>query len=188
MLAGKGLEVVQNGDAVVIRRSGNSGSAAAASETVDEEIVVTGSRIAKSEFTSADPIQIVDPEAAKLQGQLELAAMLRSAPAAQGSIQITSTISNRFIANGGNDVQSLSLRGLGPERTLVLINGRRAGPAGIRGSVAPFDLNVLPLSVVREAQVKKSRGAPIPTRSRRCRTRRALPLRRTARSARRRAI
>ena len=126
-----------------------------------EEIVVTGSRIAKSEFTSADPIQIIDPESAKLQGQVQLADMLRSAPAAQGSIQITSAISNRFVANGGNDVQSLSLRGLGAERTLVLINGRRAGPAGIRGSVAPFDLNVLPLSVVREAQVLKTGASSI---------------------------
>src|SRR3546814_2975163 len=50
-------------------------------------------------------------------------------------IQINSAISNRFVANGGNDVQTLSLRGLGAERTLVLINGRRAGPAGIRGAV-----------------------------------------------------
>ena len=126
-----------------------------------EEIVVTGSRIAKSEFTSADPIQIIDPEAAKRQGQVQLADMLRSAPAAQGSIQISSAISNRFVANGGNDVQSLSLRGLGAERTLVLINGRRAGPAGIRGAVAPFDLNVLPLSVVRQVEVLKTGASSI---------------------------
>ena len=124
-------------------------------------IIVTGSRIAKSEFTSADPIQVIDPETAKLQGQVQLADMLQSAPVAQGSIQITSAISNRFIANGGNDVQTLSLRGLGAERTLVLINGRRAGPAGIRGSVAPFDLNVLPLSVVRQVEILKTGASSI---------------------------
>ena len=133
----------------------------AAAQSDGDMIVVTGSRIAKSEFTSADPIQLIDPDTGRMQGQLQLADILRSAPAAQGSIQITSAISNRFVANGGNDVQSLSLRGLGAERTLVLINGRRAGPAGIRGSVAPFDLNVLPLSVVREAQVLKTGASSI---------------------------
>ena len=61
-----------------------------------DEIIVTGSRIAKSEFTSADPIQVIDPETAKLQGQVQLADVLRSTPAAQGSIQITSAISNRY--------------------------------------------------------------------------------------------
>ncbi len=130
-------------------------------QTSNDEIVVTGSRIAKSEFTSADPIQVIDPESAKLQGQVQLADILQSTPAAQGSIQITSALSNRVIANGGNDVQSVSLRGLGAERTLVLINGRRAGPAGIRGSVAPFDLNVLPLSVVRQVEVLKTGASSI---------------------------
>ncbi len=133
----------------------------AAAQAGEDEIIVTGSHIAKSEFTSADPIQIIDIDSAKLQGQVQLAEILQSAPAAQGSIQITSAISNRFVANGGSDVQSVSLRGLGAERTLVLINGRRAGPAGIRGSVAPFDLNVLPLSVVREAQVLKTGASSI---------------------------
>ncbi|MDO9368125.1 MAG: TonB-dependent receptor [Sphingopyxis sp.] len=126
-----------------------------------DDIIVTGSRIAKSEFTSADPIQVIDPQNAKLQGQVQLADILQQVPAAQGSIQVTSAISNRFVANGGNDVQTVSLRGLGAERTLVLINGRRAGPAGIRGSVAPFDLNVLPLSVVRQVEILKTGASSI---------------------------
>lgn len=133
----------------------------AAAQTDGDAIVVTGSRIAKSEFTSADPIQIIDPESAKLQGQVQLAEVLQSSSAAQGSVQLTSALSNRFVANGGNDVQTVSLRGLGAERTLVLINGRRAGPAGIRGAVAPFDLNVLPLSVVRQVEILKTGASSI---------------------------
>ncbi|MBK6412582.1 TonB-dependent receptor [Sphingopyxis sp.] len=132
-----------------------------AAQSGDDDIIVTGSRIAKSEFTSADPIQVIDPDSAKLQGQVQLADILQSTPAAQGSIQINSALSNRVIANGGNDVQSVSLRGLGAERTLVLINGRRAGPAGIRGAVAPFDLNVLPLSVVRQVEILKTGASSI---------------------------
>ena len=133
----------------------------AAAQAEGDDIIVPGSRIAKNEFTSADPIQIIDPDDAKLQGLVQLADVLQSTPAAQGSIQITSAISNRFVANGGNDVQGVSLRGLGAERTLVLINGRRAGPAGIRGSVAPFDLNVLPLSVVRQVEILKTGASSI---------------------------
>ena len=44
-------------------------AAPAAAQSGEDDIVVTGSRIAKSEFTSADPIQIIDPDSAKLQGQ-----------------------------------------------------------------------------------------------------------------------
>src|SRR3546814_14171562 len=69
-----------------------------------DAIIVTGSRIAKSEFTSPDPIQIIDPETAKLQGQVQLADVLQSTPAAQGSLQINSAISNRFVPNGGTAV------------------------------------------------------------------------------------
>lgn len=133
----------------------------AAAQTPNDDIVVTGSRIAKSEFTSPDPIQVIDPDTARMEGRVQLADLLQSTPAAQGSIQITSAVSNRFVANGGPDVQTLSLRGLGAERTLVLINGRRAGPAGVRGSVAPFDLNVLPLSVVRRVEILKTGASSI---------------------------
>lgn len=135
--------------------------AAPAAAQTEGEIVVTGSRIAKGEFTSPDPIQVIDPDSGEKQGQTQLVDLLRSTPAAQGSIQITSAISNRFVANGGADAQTISLRGLGAERTLVLVNGRRAGPAGIRGSVASFDLNVLPLSIVRQVEVLKTGASSI---------------------------
>jgi iron complex outermembrane receptor protein len=126
-----------------------------------EAIVVTGSRIRKSEFNSPDPIQVISPDIGQKQGQNQLVDLLQSSPIAQGSIQITSSISNGFVTNGGADAQTISLRGLGAERTLVLLNGRRAGPAGVRGAVASFDLNVLPLSVVRQVEVLKTGASSI---------------------------
>lgn len=126
-----------------------------------EAIVVTGSRIRRTEFNSADPIQIIDPGLGEKQGQNQLVELLQSSPIAQGSIQITSSISNGFVTNGGADAQTISLRGLGAERTLVLLNGRRAGPAGVRGAVSSFDLNVLPLSVVRQVEVLKTGASSI---------------------------
>lgn len=127
----------------------------------DGAIIVTGSRIRKSEFNSPDPIQIINPDLGQKQGQNQLADILQSSPVAAGSIQITSAISNSFVTNGGADAQTVSLRGLGAERTLVLLNGRRAGPAGVRGAVSSFDLNVLPLSVVKQVEVLKTGASSI---------------------------
>lgn len=126
-----------------------------------DAIVVTGSRIRKSEFNSPDPIQVISPDIGQKQGQNQLADLLQSSPIAAGSIQITSSISNGFVTNGGADAQTISLRGLGAERTLVLLNGRRAGPAGVRGAVASFDLNVLPLSIVRQVEILKTGASSI---------------------------
>ena len=111
-------------------------AAPTAAETSEEgdDIVVTGSRIRRTEFNSPDPIQIINPEIGAQQGQNQVAELLQSSTIAQGSIQITSSISNNFVTNGGADAQTVSLRGLGAERTLVLLNGRRAGPAGVRGA------------------------------------------------------
>ncbi len=47
------------------------------------------------------------------------------------------------------------MRGLGANRTLILLNGRRAGPAGTRGGVSSFDLNVIPLSAVERVEILK---------------------------------
>ncbi len=69
------------------------------------------------------------PRKRKAAGQVQLADVLRIDPRRRRDrSRSPRPISNRFVANGGNDVQTVSLRGLGAERTLVLINGRRAGP------------------------------------------------------------
>ncbi|MEZ5708692.1 MAG: TonB-dependent receptor [Blastomonas sp.] len=127
----------------------------------DGMIVVTGSRIRRSEYNSADPLTIIDPNVGLKQGQVDTGELLRSSPIAAGSVQITSVISNNFVTNGGADAQTISLRGLGPERTLVLLNGRRAGPAGVRGAVASFDLNVLPSSIIRSVEILKTGASSI---------------------------
>jgi iron complex outermembrane receptor protein len=125
-------------------------------------IVVTGSRIrGRPEFTSPDPVTLIDPEVSKREGKFDTADMLQSSPIAAGSTQITSAISSNFVTQGGQGTQTIDLRGLGPNRTLVLLNGRRAGPAGTRGAVAAFDLNVLPQSIVQRVDVLKTGASSI---------------------------
>jgi iron complex outermembrane recepter protein len=139
--------------------SGNIPSAAPVSDD-NEAIVITGSRI-RSDFTSSDPLTIINPDIAFQEGQNQTADIIQSAPIAAGSLQITGAISNNFVTNGGADAQTVSLRGLGAERTLVLLNGRRAGPAGVRGSIAAFDLNVLPMSIVQSVEILKTGASSI---------------------------
>lgn len=124
-------------------------------------IIVTGSRIRRDEFSSPAPITVVDPEIAVRQGLMDTSEMIQGSPVAAGSSQITSAISSNFVTNGGAGTQTISLRGLGAERTLVLLNGRRAGPAGTRGAVSAFDLNVLPQSIVQRVDILKDGASSI---------------------------
>jgi iron complex outermembrane receptor protein len=126
-----------------------------------EKVVVTGSRLRKDEFTSPSPVQIIDPRSAEKQGSVDTATTIQSSSVAAGSAQITSSISSAFVTNGGPGTQTVSLRGLGAERTLVLLNGRRAGPAGIRGAVGAFDLNVIPQSIVQSIEVLKDGASSV---------------------------
>jgi iron complex outermembrane receptor protein len=125
-------------------------------------IVVTGSRIGGlTAFNSPDPTTIVDPEVALKEGKFDTASMLQSSPIAAGSTQITAALSSNFVTNGGPGAQTIDLRGLGANRTLVLLNERRAGPAGTRGAVSSFDLNVLPISIVDNVEIIKTGASSV---------------------------
>ena len=130
---------------------------------VDSErtIIVTGSRIRRNETTSSSPLTIIDPNLQRKQGLNSAAEIIQQSPIANGSTQITSAISANTISNGGPGAQTVSLRGLGAERTLVLLNDRRAGPAGTRGAVSAFDLNVLPGIVIDQVDVLKDGASSI---------------------------
>jgi iron complex outermembrane recepter protein len=124
-------------------------------------IVVTGSRLRRDERSSVDPLTVIDPSTEAREGQFETAEILQSSPLAAGSTQITSAISSNFVVSGGEGVQTVSLRGLGANRTLVLLNGRRAGPAGVRGAVSSFDLNVIPTDAIQSIDILKTGASSI---------------------------
>ncbi|MDP2765066.1 MAG: TonB-dependent receptor plug domain-containing protein, partial [Brevundimonas sp.] len=119
------------------------------------DVIVTGSRIPQNEFTSASPIQVLTSERAEQRGLSDTAQLLQSSTLAAGSPQVNSTISSAFVTDGGPGSATISLRGLGANRTLVLLNGRRAGPAGTRGGVSAFDLNVIPQSAISRIDLLK---------------------------------
>jgi iron complex outermembrane receptor protein len=103
-----------------------------------EEIIVTGSRIPRDEFTSPSPIQVLEIDQNRQIGVSSVAEMLYRAPIANGT-QINAslnTAATTFNATeepppGGVGSSSISLRGLAPERTLVLVNSRRLLTEGV---------------------------------------------------------
>jgi iron complex outermembrane receptor protein len=139
------------------------GSASAEGTQANDEttIVVTGSRLRRDERSTVDPVTIIDPDLESREGRFDTADVLQSSPVAAGSTQITSTISSNFVINGGEGVQTISLRGLGSNRTLVLLNGRRAGPAGVRGGVSAFDLNVIPTEAIETIEILKTGASSV---------------------------
>lgn len=117
-----------------------------------EAIVVTGSRIRRDSFSSTQPLQVITQEEATLEGLVDTTEILQSSTVAATSGQINNFFTG-FITTGGPGVNTISLRGLGAQRTLVLINGRRAGPAGVRGTVGPADLNTIPGSQIERIEI-----------------------------------
>jgi iron complex outermembrane recepter protein len=134
--------------------------AAAAPKRPTETIVVTGSRIARTTFSSTAPITVITTEQATLKGYSDSATVLQQSSAAQGSTQINAFFTG-FVVEGGPGVNTLSLRGLGPGRTLILFDGKRLPPSGVRGQVGAVDLNTLPSLVVNRYEVLRDGSSPI---------------------------
>ena len=124
-------------------------------EEETERISVVGSRIRSGGFDNAAPVSVISADVAVGQGIGNLGELLRSSTLAAGSNQVTAASSTAFVEGGGTGAETLSLRGLGANRTLVLLNGRRAGPAGTRGEVASFDMNVLPIEAIDRVEILK---------------------------------
>ncbi|MBA3351238.1 MAG: TonB-dependent receptor, partial [Blastocatellia bacterium] len=112
----------------------------------DGAIVVTGSRVRRDTFTSISPLQVLSTEASRDVGEFDPAQILQRSEAASGQ-QIDATFQG-FVLDNGPGSQTLNLRGLGAERTLLLINGRRLAPAGVEGAPSSPSINLLPASLI----------------------------------------
>ncbi len=121
----------------------------------ENRVVVTGSRIRADEANDTIPIEVIVAEDAIDRGITSVGQLLRESTLASGSAQVTAATSTAFVQNGGTGAETLSLRGLGANRTLVLLNGRRAGPAGTRGGTSSFDFNTIPLAAVDRIEILK---------------------------------
>lgn len=124
------------------------------------EVVVVGSRIRRSTFNSPSPIQLITREEATAAGFNSTTDMLQSTAVTAGASQINNAYGN-YVTDGGSGANTISLRGLGATRTLVLINGRRVAPAGTRGAVGSADLNVLPTAIIDHIEILQDGASSI---------------------------
>lgn len=124
-------------------------------ETTDqarqEKVVVTGSRIQRSEFTSVSPVQIITTDYSREIGLVDAADILQDSTAASG-LQIDNSFQG-FVLDNGPGSSTLSLRGLGAGRTLALVNGRRLAPIGVEGAPADPSINLIPSSFVDSYEI-----------------------------------
>lgn len=118
-----------------------------AQETTIQEIVVTGSRIPQPNLTSISPVQSVGAEQIKIEGVTRVEDLINNLPQAFADL-------GGNLSNGSPGTATVSLRNLGNQRTLVLVNGRRLMPGDPtqNGNAAP-DLNQIPSALVERVEV-----------------------------------
>ncbi|MEA3139819.1 MAG: iron complex outerrane recepter protein [Gammaproteobacteria bacterium] len=131
-------------------------TAAAPTPTPDlQEIIVTGSRIAAPNEVSTSPIEVLDSKYIDVSGKTDLADLITQLP------QVFNNSLGQDLGNGtsglttAGGVSTADLRGLGPNRTLVLVDGRRLGqgsPYTFIQSPAP-DLDQIPAGLVDRIEV-----------------------------------
>ena len=118
--------------------------------SANPEIVVTGSLISRRDYRSSSPISTVDSTALAAAGQPSLDRAIGQLPqfsGAQGAAEVGDTQGTIGFAGG----QSYSdLRGLGPNRSLVLLDGRRLMSSSPDGAI---DLNTIPSSLVGSVEI-----------------------------------
>ncbi|MEM9084490.1 MAG: TonB-dependent receptor [Pseudomonadota bacterium] len=122
------------------------GTDASGQTSTSGNITVTGSRIVKDTYTSISPLQVISTENQQAIGAFDPAQILQRSEAAAG-LQIDATFLG-FVLDNGPGSQTINLRGLGAERTLVLVNGRRASPGGVGGAPTQPSINLIPATLV----------------------------------------
>lgn len=116
----------------------------AADDTGDSDIIVTGSRIPQPNLEGVSPVTTVNSQDIKLQGITRVEDLLNNLP------QVFAGQSSG-VSNSADGTASVDLRGLGPSRTLVLVNGRRMMPGDPNNSAA--DLNAIPEALISRVEV-----------------------------------
>jgi len=110
---------------------------------IQETVTITGSRIAKRDYTSSSPVATVSAEQFDLTGTVNTESLLNTLPQTVPGLDRTSN-------NPGNGTATVDLRGLGSNRTLVLVNGKRFVPTSGGGVV---DINSIPSALIESVEV-----------------------------------
>ncbi|MEM8817094.1 MAG: TonB-dependent receptor [Pseudomonadota bacterium] len=118
-----------------------------------EEILVTGSRIARTELTESSPVYTTSKQQLQLDRAVTVEDIARKLPQLAGGANSTGATVGDSLGSS-----TLDLRGLGQNRALVLIDGKRAVPFSFRNAV---DVNSIPAGLIQSVEVLTGGAAAV---------------------------
>ena len=122
-----------------------------------DTVQVTGSHIKRLQISGVGPVTVVDAEAIERSGATSVETLLQRLPASAG---FAGSQTNAYWAENGYGTTQVNLRGLGINRTLVLLNGRRVVNGGT-GANSSVDLNIIPVALIERIEVLKDGASAI---------------------------
>ena len=163
MLVRSGLIVSKGAGGVLMVRQGNGAGDSpetlslgeAGAQQIDTDIIVTGSRIANATPTS--PVKTLSRDDIDRSGATTAAGIIQTLP--QNFSRVNASTSSIVGGNVGFTTQA-DLRGLGPEATLTLINGRRLSAAG-GGEGRAVDLGMIPSAAIERVEILTDSGSAL---------------------------
>ncbi|MEO1573730.1 MAG: TonB-dependent receptor [Pseudomonadota bacterium] len=120
-----------------------------------DKVTVTGSRIQRVDLETAQPVTTISREDIDASGEISVAEVLRGS---------SFNSFGSFRQSSGSSAQSqstVSLRGLGAARTLVLLNGRRMSGSPTFGAGSAANLNVIPIAAVERIEVLRDGASAV---------------------------
>lgn len=163
MFHNRSILAIAIGSLLYAGATGTSIAQSATTETESDEIrsmdavTVTGSHIKRAQISGVGPVTVIDAEAIERSGAISVETLLQRLPASAG---FAGNQTNAYWADNGYGTTQVNLRGLGINRTLVLLNGRRVVNGGT-GANSSVDLNVIPVALIERVEVLKDGASAI---------------------------
>ena len=119
---------------------------AGAAPTSLDKVQITGSRInlKQAQISGVGPVTMIDAETIQRTGAISAETLLQRLPASAGT---AGNQTSAYWTGNGYGTTQVNLRGLGINRTLVLLNGRRVVNGGT-GANSSVDLNMIPVAMI----------------------------------------
>ncbi len=124
-----------------------------------DKVQITGSRInlKQSQISGVGPVTVIDADAIQRSGAVSAETLLQRLPASAGT---AGNQTSAYWTGNGYGTTQVNLRGLGINRTLVLLNGRRVVNGGT-GANSSVDLNMIPVALIERVEVLKDGASAI---------------------------
>lgn len=135
----------------------STGEGQSSSATTLDTVKVTGSHIKRAAISGVGPVTVIDAETIERSGAISVETLLQRLPASAG---FAGSQTNAYWAGNGYGTTQVNLRGLGINRTLVLLNGRRIVNGGT-GANSSVDLNIIPVALIERIEVLKDGASAI---------------------------